>query len=254
MKGQNDNNNQRDESQIEDKTNGDGFENFLYADDFNPIEIEKTSFTDGTDQYDAEFDGFEVNTPILSTRVPSSATSGLRLSATSGSGRSESSLGARPSTSTITAPGSAFSSSSTTIQNSKSLQEEVETKMQSAPKNRLNTTMSTISISSQSTRTRRKKKDSRRRKAFNQSTLFECLLDTLEIPNPNAPRFGMLSPSRTDRDRTIISTLASPIKRNTVEELTATTIVASMNEGKWDTHSVDRAMTGDKPCRPKRYS
>ena len=237
---------------------GGGFDNFLYSDDFNPIEIEKPAF-ENANPYDADFDDFEVNTPTLSTRAPSSASKGFRPpNKTYGLSESSfSSSGERPSTSTVTAPGStAFPSTDRAVHIQKETHEE-ETKLLSNDKNALNTTtVSAISkTGSQSTR-RRKKKDSRRRKAFNQSTLFECLLDTMEIPAPHAPRFGMMSPSKTERDRTVTlspSTLASPIKKMNTEEMTVTTAVASMNEDKWDTHSVERAMTGDKPSRPKRY-
>jgi len=42
----------------------------------------------------------------------------------------------------------------------------------------------------------------RARKGFSRATYFECLLDSLDIPKPNAPRFGMVtSPNKTKRDR-----------------------------------------------------
>jgi len=40
----------------------------------------------------------------------------------------------------------------------------------------------------------------RRRRAFNRMTFFECLLDTLPVPDPHAPRYGQLqSPIRVTR-------------------------------------------------------
>lgn len=79
-------------------------------------------------------------------------------------------------------------------------------RVQSSRNNNTSTTLTELSLfttdSEYTTATagakRRKKKkgfasDNRKRKPYNRSTFFECVYDTLEVPPPHAPRFGMMS-------------------------------------------------------------
>ncbi len=245
--------------------NGDEvFDNFQYADDFDTAEIEQPTLQDS--QNDTGFGNFEMSTPTLSTRIPNSVkTLSLDFRPSTTSGGSTTSMGARPSTSVITTPGSAFASTKSTSERIVQIQDEVqykESKIQSYDNDNRMNTVSTISTGSQFTKKSKNAKSSKRRKkAFNRSTYFECLLDTMDIPAPHVPRFGMMSPSRSCRDRTrVISpntfegnalTITSPIQTRTMNEEMTT---GSINPDKWDKDSVERARTGDKPRRAKDYS
>ena len=107
-------------------------------------------------------------------------------------------LGARPGTSAGTVSRSQTQQESDLIQDYEILagRDSISANTQSRP-----TTSSMTAASSDLKNKKKKKKHlppARKRRAYNRSTFFELLLDTMEVPNPHAPRFGMLrtSPSR----------------------------------------------------------
>jgi len=77
----------------------------------------------------------------------------------------------------------------------------------------------------------------RKRKAFNRSTYFDCLLETMDVPRSPVPRYGMLE---------------SPIKTSIEAQRAASPSPDAHIDGegstydKWHVSSIERARTGDR--------
>lgn len=74
----------------------------------------------------------------------------------------------------------------------------------------------------------------RKRKAFSRITFFEALLDTMEVPSPHVPRFGMLktSPSRNssrNRSRSQIRTYTAGRPATTSSSLEVSDMIAGLS-------------------------
>jgi hypothetical protein len=236
-------------TEAEEEYGDDGFDNFQYADDFNP-EIVDIVYPEDFDMEPAQSDvgvpvSIAMNEDDDAGRMrPGTSAAQQRVETASGAHRTASSsasvrfsstpipppgvmaetTGTRPGTS---AGASAPRGQTETQQQRKAIElyeqmrsEESSSPSMALPSRPTTTSLTAASSSSRTTSSRKKKKKkgqlppARKRRAYNRSTFFELLLDTIEVPDPHAPRFGMLrtSPSRQGsrvRSRSPIARAAS---------------------------------------------
>ena len=212
-------------TEAEDDYGDEGFDNFQYADDFNPEMVETVypeDFNmDPAQSNESTLVPIQMNEDDAGMMRPGTSAAQQRADTASGGHRTaSSSASVRFSSTPIPPPGvmveamgnrpgtSAGASAPREQQQYKAMElyeqmrsEDLSSPSAPLPNRPAKTSLTTATTSSSKTKNKKKTKKlapARKRRAYNRSTFFELLLDTMEVPDPHAPRFGMLrtSPSR----------------------------------------------------------